>query len=161
MTQSRIHPCRSDPTMRPKQLVNAAPSPKMSNTSPKFVSGVGFSKGCAELALKSSPPSPLKSLIASCVATGPRAIVWTIPSSVVATAGGAKVCGTPCAIRKFAATTQIGSSTCSVPRVRSTQKLPIVSDRRRAKPRISAMATAIPEAAEKNEWTVMPAIWLA
>ena len=75
MTMSRIHPCRSDPTMRPKQFVNAAPSANMSTISARFVSGVGFSKGCAELALKNPPPSPLKSLIASCVATGPRAMI--------------------------------------------------------------------------------------
>ena len=74
MTQSRIHPCRSEPIIRPKQLVKAAPSAKMSTSSARFVSGVGFSNGCAELALKKPPPSPLKSLIASCVATGPRAM---------------------------------------------------------------------------------------
>ena len=150
MTARRIHPSRSEPVMRPKQLVNAAPSTNISNNSTKLVSGVGFSKGCAELTLKKPPPSPLKSLMASCEATGPRAIVCVAPSRVVAPAEGAKVCGTPCVIRKSAASTQIGRRTYRVPRVRSTQKLPMVDDRRRAKPRISAMATAIPDAAGKK-----------
>ena len=43
-------------------------------------------------------------------------------------------------------------------RVRSTQKFPIVSDRRRVRPRISATTTAIPTAAETKFWTVSPAI---
>jgi hypothetical protein len=60
--------------MRPKQLVKAAPSAKINTNSTRLLSGVGFSKGCAELALKKPPPSPLKSLMASCVATGPRAM---------------------------------------------------------------------------------------
>ena len=67
------HPWRSSPTMRPKVLVSAAPSRKISSISTRFVSAVGFSNGCAELALKKPPPSPLNSLIASCEATGPRA----------------------------------------------------------------------------------------
>jgi hypothetical protein len=62
--------------MRPKQLVKAAPSTKISSNSAKLVSGLGFSNGCAELALKKPPPSPLKSLMASCEATGPRAMVY-------------------------------------------------------------------------------------
>ena len=33
-------------------------------------------QGCAELALKKPPPSELSILIASCEATGPRAMVW-------------------------------------------------------------------------------------
>jgi hypothetical protein len=36
--------------------------------------------------------------------------------------------------------------------------MPIVLIERRAKPRTRAMATAIPAAAERNDWTVMPAI---
>ena len=41
----------------------------------KFVSGVGFSYGCAELALKKPPPLVPSILIASCEATGPMARV--------------------------------------------------------------------------------------
>ena len=42
----------------------------------------------------------------------------------------------------------------------STQKFPIVSVRRRTIPRTSAMATAMPTAAETKFWTVSPAIWV-
>ena len=48
-------------------------------------------------------------------------------------------------------------------RVRSTQKLPIVSERRRVSPRTRATATAIPTAADTKFCTVSPAIcvrWL-
>ena len=40
----------------------------------KFASAVGFSNGCAELALKKPPPLVPIILIASCEATGPMAI---------------------------------------------------------------------------------------
>ena len=63
ITLSRTQPCRCDPTMRPKVLVSAAPITKISTISSKLVSAVGFSNGCAELALKKPPPSPLISLI--------------------------------------------------------------------------------------------------
>ena len=49
------------------------------------------------------------------------------------------------------------------PRVRSTQKFPMVSERWRVKPRIRATATAMPTAAEAKFWTVSPIIcvrWL-
>ncbi len=46
----------------------------------------------------------------------------------------------------------------SIVRVRSTQKLPIVGANRRANPRISASAIAIPAPAEAKFWTVSPAI---
>ncbi len=50
-------------------------------------------------------------LMTSCVATGPRAMTCSPPSSVVTSAEGASVCGTPAAMSRNAATTQIGSST--------------------------------------------------
>ena len=46
------------------------------------MSGVGFSNGCAELALKKPPPLVPSSLIASCDATGPCAMICFAPSSV-------------------------------------------------------------------------------
>ena len=49
----------------------------------KLESGVGFSKGCAELALKKPPPLVPSILMASCDATGPCGMVCTAPSSVV------------------------------------------------------------------------------
>ena len=45
---------------------------------------VGFSNGCAELALKKPPPLVPSILMASCEATGPTAMVCLPPSSVVA-----------------------------------------------------------------------------
>ena len=53
-----------------------------------------------------------------------------------------------------------GSSTRVVVRVRSAQKFPIVSERRRTSPRTRATATAIPTAAETKFCTVSPAIWV-
>ena len=48
----------------------------MSSISTKFVSGVGFSNGMAELTLKKPPPLVPSCLIAICEATGPRQTVW-------------------------------------------------------------------------------------
>ena len=45
-------------------------------------------------------------------------------------------------------------------RVRSTQKLPMVSADRRARPRMNAATVAIPAAAETKFWTVRPSIWV-
>ena len=49
-----------------------------------------------------------------------------------------------------------GSRIRSVPRVRSTQKLPIVPVRRAASPRTSAIAMAIPTAADTKFCTASP-----
>ena len=57
-----------------------------------------------------------------------------------------------------AATKAIGSRTRKVTRTRSTQKLPIRSVRPREKPRTSAIATAMPTAAETKFCTASPAI---
>ena len=65
---------------------------------------------------------------------------------------------TPCDMRSVAATRQIGRSTHSVQRVRSTQKLPIVFALARAMPRMRAMASAMPTAAETKLWNVRPTI---
>ncbi len=66
------------------------------------------------------------------------------------------VCGTPCHTRTIAATNAIGSSTYSVNRVTSTQKLPMVGDIRRVIPRTSAIAIASPTAADRKFWTASP-----
>ena len=65
----------------------------------------------------------------------------------------------PAATNTMAPTTAIGSRMRTTVRVRSTQKLPSRSVRRRAKPRTSAMATAMPTAAETKFCTASPAIW--
>ena len=54
---------------------------KIASISRKLVSGVGFSKGCAELALKKPPPLVPSSLMISCEATGPCAMRLRAPST--------------------------------------------------------------------------------
>ena len=76
-------PCRWSFAMRPKVKVSPAGIAKIRNIERKFVSGFGFSKGCAALALMKPPPFVPSCLIASCEATGPMAIVCLPPSRVV------------------------------------------------------------------------------
>ena len=57
-------------------------------------------------------------------------------------------------------TSASGSRTRTVPRTRSTQKLPIVAERRRARPRMRATATEMPTAADTKFCTARPAIWV-
>ena len=59
--------------------IRAAGIIKTSSISKKFVNAVGFSNGCAELVLKKPPPFVPSSLMTSCEATGPIAIVWVSP----------------------------------------------------------------------------------
>ncbi|MCY1529983.1 hypothetical protein D9M68_651560 [compost metagenome] len=72
---STAQPCRRSPTMRPNTKHSAAGIRKMASICTKFVTAVGFSKGCAELALKKPPPLVPTILMASCEATGPMARV--------------------------------------------------------------------------------------
>jgi hypothetical protein len=51
-----------------------------------------------------------------------------------------------------------GSRTYSVLRVMSTQKLPTPDALRRTKPRMSAISTAMPVAADRKFWTARPSI---
>ena len=76
--------------------------------STKLVSGVGFSNGWAEFAFRKPPPLLPSSLMTSCEAIGPRAIVCWAPCSVVAAAGAFSVWGMPCQTKKTARTTEIG-----------------------------------------------------
>ena len=46
--------------------------------------------------------------MAICEATGPRAIVWSPPSSVVTVSGPENVCGTPCETRTIVRTSASG-----------------------------------------------------
>ena len=68
-------PWRRSPTMRPKVKHSAAGIRKMDSICTKLASGVGFSYGWAEFALKKPPPLVPSILIASCDATGPMARV--------------------------------------------------------------------------------------
>lgn len=122
---------------------------------------MGFSNGCAELALKIPPPLVPSSLIASRDAAGASAIVLCAPSTPVTSTPGANDMAAPSPTSTIAATKEIGSSTRVTPRVRSTQKLPRRSVPERAKPRTSATVTAMPTAADTKFCTVSPAIWTA
>src|ERR1019366_1950905 len=82
--------------------------------------------GCAPLALKKPPPLVPRFLMASCDATGPCGMVCTTPSSVVTLVYGFRFWITPCEQSNSAKRTESGSSTYSVPRVKSTQKVPRV-----------------------------------
>ena len=137
----------------------------MQNISKKFVTGVGFSNGCALLALKNPPPLVPNSLMISCEATGPCAmtcsfttVVCGLPAAsgavtvwgsiTAALSYGRRFCTTPCDTSASAPTMQNGSSSHSEHRTRSTQKLPIVSLSFCAIPRMNAIASAMPVAAE-------------
>ncbi len=50
----------------------------MASTSRKVASGVGFSKGCAELTLKKPPPLVPSCLMAICEAAGPTAMTCSV-----------------------------------------------------------------------------------
>src|SRR5579871_3415576 len=102
ITARIAQPWRWLPTMRPNTLVSAAPSAKIEIICTKFDSAVGFSKGCAALALKKPPPLVPSILMAICDATGSTAMVCLAPSSVVASTYGPSVCGMPCQTRNNA-----------------------------------------------------------
>ena len=77
-------PCRWFFTIRPSMNVRPAGIMKIATICRKLVHGVGFSNGCAELALKNPPPLVPSCLIASWLATGPMEWSALAPSSVVA-----------------------------------------------------------------------------
>ena len=69
---------------------------RMANISIQLVRPLGFSKGWAELALSGPPPFVPSSLMISCEAKGPRAMICSAPCSVVAVAVPSNVWVTPC-----------------------------------------------------------------
>ena len=130
----------------------------MSSCSSQLVSAVGFSNGWAELALndaatvraelldrllarRSGRGDRLRARPGGCSPWPVRRSVWRRPARHE---------------HERARRTAIGSRMYSVLRVTSTQKLPIVGADRRTRPRTSAMATAMPTAAETKFWTVRP-----
>ncbi len=99
----------------------------------------------------------------SWLAAGPPGMSCTAPSSVRATVKPLKFWMTPWLISTNAPMTATGSRTRVTDRVRSTQKLPMVAERRRTRPRTRATATAMPTAADTKFWTARAAIcvrWL-
>ena len=96
--------------------------------------------------------------MASWLATGPPVIDWCAPASVLTVCVSWKFWIAPPATRTMAMTNAIGSRIRTVVRIRSTQKLPSLSVRLRANPRTTAIATAMPTAAETKFCTARPAI---
>ncbi len=104
---------------------------------------VGFSNGCAEFALYDPPPLVPSSLIASWLATGPPVICCVAPSTVVRLARSREASAPrPGSRARARRGWTAAAARADAARTRSTQKLPIVAERRRDKPRISATATA-------------------
>jgi hypothetical protein len=145
--------------MRPKVRVRLNGMTRMRKISMRFVRPLGFSNGCAELALKKPPPFVPSSLIASWLATGPPGIVCAPPVRVETAVSPAKFCTTPLTRSTMANSAARGSRTRIVMRVRSTQKLPSRSVCVRTSPRTRATATAMPTAADRKFCTARPAIW--
>ncbi len=109
MAPKIVQPWRWSPAIRPNVLVSPKGMTRMANISSQFVSGVGFSNGCAEFALSGPPPFVPSSLIHSCEAIGPEAMCCSAPCRVMATAGASKFWGTPCQTSTRAPTMEIGS----------------------------------------------------
>ena len=65
ITVKIVQPCLTEPTIFPYVNVSAAGISKIASISRKLLKGVGFSKGCALLALKKPPPFVPSCLIAS------------------------------------------------------------------------------------------------
>ena len=120
----------------------------------------GFSNGCVELALKKPPPFWPSCLMASWLATGPPGISWVAPDTVVTWWKPPRFWMTPWLISTMATTAASGRKTRTVPRTRSTQKLPTTEMRRRARERTSAIATHSPTTGDTKFCTASPAIWL-
>ncbi len=159
MTATIAVPWRVSPTIFPKVRGSENGIASIRITWNALVQAVGSSNGCAEFALKNPPPFVPSILMASCEATGPPGIVCVPPVMVATSWKPAKFWITPPAMRITAVTSERGSSRRRDPRIRSTQRLPIVPVRVRAKPRTSAMATAMPTAAETKFCTASPASW--
>ncbi len=124
---------------------------------------LGLPKGWPELALRKPPPLVPSSLMTSWLAAGPPGMSWVAPSSVVATVKPFRFWMTPWLTSTNAPTIEMGSRMRVTARVRSTQKLPIVFDRCRTRPRTKATATAMPTAADTKFCTASAVIcvrWL-
>ena len=102
------------------------------------------------------PPLVPSSLMISWDATGPSAIRLRRAFERRCIDVRIEIVGHAIQTSTSAKMSEIGISTHSVVRVRSTQKFPIVFALRRANPRITAAAIAIPAAAERKLCDVSP-----
>ena len=161
MTASSAQPWRALPAIRPKVFVRANGMIRMSSISTQFVIVVGFSNGWAELALKKPPPLLPSSLIASCEATGPSGIVWTAPWRVWTVDRARRRSGSRPGRRGRARRRPRSAAgcrgCCGSGRPRSCRWS---ATDLRTRPRVRAMATAMPVAAEMKLRTASPAIWV-
>ena len=82
MAASSTQPCRRSFTIRPNISHSPAGMSRRASISRKFEIGVGFSNGCAELALKKPPPLVPSCLMAIWLAAGPTAIVCCVTTVV-------------------------------------------------------------------------------
>ena len=82
MAAKMAQPWRRLLIILPKVKGSATGMSRMESISRKLDSGVGFSKGWAELALKKPPPLEPSCLIATCDAAGPTAMTCSAPSRV-------------------------------------------------------------------------------
>ena len=94
------------------------------------------------------------------LATGPPGMAWSAPATVVTCSWPVKFWTTPPASSTRATTKASGSRMRRLVRTRSTQKLPMVRERERTRPRIRATITAMPAAAETKFCTASPSIWV-
>ena len=86
----------------------------------RLVTGLGFSKGWAALALKNPPPLLPRCFMDSRLATGPLGISCVLPSRVVALAGPFKVWITPIGTMMIVRINASGRSTLTIARMKST-----------------------------------------
>ena len=110
--------------------------------------------------LKNPPPLVPSCLIAICEATGPCARDCVPPTTVWAVVKWPMFWMTPCETSSRVPITDSGTSTYRIVRTRSCQKLPRPEPLREMIPRIIAISTQIPTAAETKFSTVNPIIWL-
>src|SRR5579872_7390489 len=75
MTAKKVHACRRLPSITASMAISEVGMAAISRNSITLVSGVGFSDGCAELALNQPPPLVPRCLMLILAATGRRVIV--------------------------------------------------------------------------------------
>ena len=140
---------------------------RIAHVSMKLVMPVGFSNGCAEFVLKNPPPLVPSCLMAIWLATGPPGIDWLAvwrrrPASTGVAVGVAGEVLHDAAERRagWRRRTTAAAGCAASCGSRSTQKLPSVRRPRRMMPRMIAMATAMPAAADTKFCTASPTIWV-
>ena len=147
------------PSMRPKIKRSAIGTSRMERISSRFEKLVGFSKGCAEFALKKPPPFEPSCLIATWDAAGPRGIICLAPQ-------GYRPLHKPRRLDHALGYEDEGEMmikgrrTYRTERVMSTQKLPMVAFSFEGKALTSGLRTAIPGPPRRSSGRSGPIIWV-